>query len=35
MFHKHDFKKDGLNLWYSCGKLKKLKCCHKWKIHHE
>ena len=33
LFHRHNFKKDGLNLWCSCGKIKKLDCCHKWKVH--
>jgi len=33
IFHKHNFKQEGLNLWCSCGKVKRLKCSHKWKIH--
>ena len=35
MFHKHKFIKEGLNLYCECGKIKKLDCCHKWKVHYE
>ena len=35
LFHKHKFIKDGLNLWCECGKIKTLKCSHKWKLHSE
>jgi len=30
--HKHNFKKDGNNLWCECGKVKRLECDHKWKL---
>ena len=33
MFHKHQFQKDGNNLWCTCGKLKELNCNHNWKVH--
>lgn len=33
IFHKHKFKKEGLNIWCECGKVKYLKCNHKWKSH--
>ena len=35
MFHKHEFKKSGLNLWCKCGKTKELKCPHTWKVHYD
>jgi len=41
MFHKHNFQKDGLILWCSCGKVKHLECDHSidgktaWKVHSE
>lgn len=35
MFHKHNFKKEGLNIWCECGKIKKLNCSHDWVVHSE
>lgn len=33
MFHKHDFQKEGNNIWCKCGKIKRLPCDHDWLIH--
>lgn len=35
MFHKHNFKKEGNNIWCECGKIKRLECDHDWDIHSE
>ena len=31
--HKHNFVKDGNNLYCFCGKIKRLECDHEWIIH--
>ena len=35
MFHKHKFNLRGNSLWCECGKIKELKCEHKWRVHSE
>lgn len=31
--HRHNFTKEGNNLWCACGKNKRLRCDHQWSVH--